>query len=116
MRVIHGLGKQDGLAPLFLSPTHGRFEMSEIRLGSRADSYYGELPPRKGPIFLAELSCPEYLLKQYLQTNRTEKQYLAMYEEAMNGIARHLALISNIDKSTYTIELTPGRDPRSREA
>ena len=91
MRVIHGLGKQDGLAPLFLSPTHGRFEMSEIRLGSRADSYYGELPPRKGPIFLAELSCPEYLLKQYLQTNRTEKQYLAMYEEAMNGIARHLA-------------------------
>lgn len=42
MRVIDRLDKQDGLAPLFLSPTHGRFEMSVIRLGSRADSYYGE--------------------------------------------------------------------------
>lgn len=44
MHVINGLTKQDGLAPLFLSPSRGRFEMSEIRLGSRADSYYGIYP------------------------------------------------------------------------
>lgn len=41
---------QDGLLPIFVEPNTGTFYMSEIRLGSRGDSYY------------------EYLLKQWLQT------------------------------------------------
>ena len=41
MDVIRECPKTDGLVPLFLNPQMGRFEMSEIRLGSRADSYYG---------------------------------------------------------------------------
>lgn len=43
-------GSQDGLLPIFVDPKTGNFFMSDIRLGSRGDSYY------------------EYLLKQHLQT------------------------------------------------
>jgi mannosyl-oligosaccharide alpha-1,2-mannosidase len=43
-------GPSDGLLPIFLSPDTGKFWMSDIRLGSRGDSYY------------------EYLIKQHLQT------------------------------------------------
>jgi hypothetical protein len=40
-----------------MNPENGQFVPSDIRLGSRGDSFY------------------EYLLKQWLQTNRTENVY-----------------------------------------
>ncbi|KAI8391840.1 glycoside hydrolase [Radiomyces spectabilis] len=62
----------DGLVPILIHPVSGEFTTSEIRLGSRGDSYY------------------EYLLKQYLQTGKTEKKYRDMYDHAMRGVRTHL--------------------------
>lgn len=41
MRVIDDNGAQDGLVPIFISADAGTFSGSNIRLGSRGDSYYG---------------------------------------------------------------------------
>ncbi|CAG0900914.1 unnamed protein product, partial [Cyprideis torosa] len=52
---LHVLEKQDGLVPIHINPETGNFKrMSPITLGARGDSYY------------------EYLLKQWLQTDKTE--------------------------------------------
>lgn len=61
-----------GILPIFLSPHDGEFYLSEIRLGSRGDSYY------------------EYLVKQYIQTNRSEQVYQKMYEYAFDDIKAKL--------------------------
>lgn len=61
-----------GILPIFLSPHDGEFYLSEIRLGSRGDSYY------------------EYLVKQFIQTNRTEQVYRNMYEYAFDDIKAKL--------------------------
>ncbi|KAF9375698.1 mannosyl-oligosaccharide alpha-1,2-mannosidase [Mortierella sp. AD011] len=62
----------DGLVPVYINPYNGQFHGHEIRLGSRGDSYY------------------EYLIKQYLQTSRTEPLYKEMYDHAVAGIKKHL--------------------------
>ncbi|KAF9481228.1 glycoside hydrolase family 47 protein [Pholiota conissans] len=79
------------LVPIYMNAQTGEFMLSEIRLGSRGDSYY------------------EYLLKQYLQTNRSEEVYREMYTETMAAI--HDALIKRglIQGHTYTAELVPIR-------
>lgn len=41
MQVLDDNNKEAGLLPIYVSPTTGRFTSSEIRLGSRGDSYYG---------------------------------------------------------------------------
>jgi mannosyl-oligosaccharide alpha-1,2-mannosidase len=45
MQVLDDNGARDGLLPIFVHPKTGRFTTSEIRLGSRGDSYYGMLCP-----------------------------------------------------------------------
>ncbi|KAG0263552.1 mannosyl-oligosaccharide alpha-1,2-mannosidase [Mortierella polycephala] len=62
----------DGLVPIYINPYTGQFHGSEIRMGSRGDSYY------------------EYLIKQYLQTSKTEPIYKEMYDHAINGVKKHL--------------------------
>ncbi|KIJ54369.1 glycoside hydrolase family 47 protein [Sphaerobolus stellatus SS14] len=57
MAVIRKSRMSPALVPIFISPDMGQFVNSDIRLGSRGDSYY------------------EYLLKQYLQTGRSEPVY-----------------------------------------
>lgn len=42
MKVLDDNQAKDGLLPIFVHPESGRFTTSEIRLGSRGDSYYGE--------------------------------------------------------------------------
>lgn len=87
----------DGIAPIFLSPETGAFVMSEIRLGSRGDSYY------------------EYLLKQYLQTDRREPVYRDMYDEAMAGIKKHLVARTKKSGLIFTQELSPARHPQTNQ-
>lgn len=70
------------------SPKNGGFVASEIRLGSRGDSYY------------------EYLLKQYLQTDGTEPIYRQMYDEAMTGIKNKLIQRTKANGLVYTAELS----------
>ncbi|KAM0746133.1 glycoside hydrolase [Meredithblackwellia eburnea MCA 4105] len=92
MNIIRTQPKKDGLVPIFLSPESGTFMFSDIRLGSRGDSYY------------------EYLYKQFVQTNRTESVYREMHDEAMDGIKKHLLKRSEVRKLVYTSELQPARD------
>lgn len=42
IKVLDDNGMEDGLLPIFVNPESGRFTSSEIRLGSRGDSYYGK--------------------------------------------------------------------------
>lgn len=91
-QIIKDSPKRDGLTPIFIDPRVNQFYFSQIRLGSRADSYY------------------EYLLKQYLQTGKSEHVYKEMYDEACKGIKRHLVKISQGPKKLiHTIELAPSR-------
>ncbi|KAI9005718.1 mannosyl-oligosaccharide 1,2-alpha-mannosidase [Hyaloraphidium curvatum] len=91
MLKLEALPKYDGLVPIFINPISGRFEGNEIRLGSRGDSYY------------------EYLIKQYLQTNRTEAGYRRAWDGAVDGIKRHLVAHSRPGNLTFVGELPQGR-------
>ncbi|KAJ3770678.1 glycoside hydrolase family 47 protein [Lentinula raphanica] len=75
------------------SASQGTFKESEIRLGSRGDSYY------------------EYLLKQYLQTAKTEGVYRKMYTDAIQSIHDSLVQTTpgtrNMRNMTYIAELVP---------
>ncbi|KAF9266725.1 seven-hairpin glycosidase [Marasmius fiardii PR-910] len=77
------------LAPIFMEVSTGSFTNSEIRLGSNGDSYY------------------EYLLKQYLQTARTEPIYKKMYEDAMQGIHENMIRKTPKKELTYISQLSP---------
>jgi hypothetical protein len=92
MEVIRAQPSKDGLVPIFMTPDTGSFVLSDIRLGSRGDSYY------------------EYLSKQYFQTNRTEPVYRQMHQVAMRGIAQHLVKKSTTRGLVYTSELLPRRN------
>ncbi|GAC94466.1 glycoside hydrolase [Pseudozyma hubeiensis SY62] len=87
-----------GLLPIFLNPMNGHFYNGEVRLGSRGDSYY------------------EYLVKQWLQTGRTETVYKDMYDNALRGIKRLLTKPSIHSKPPlmFTVELVPRRGPDGR--
>jgi hypothetical protein len=72
MNVILESPSMEGIYPIFLSPETGQFFASEIRLGSRGDSFYEVRPPIfdcfwKGLITAFFFSL-QYLIKQYLQT------------------------------------------------
>lgn len=95
MLVLEGLPKYDGLVPIFINPISGTFEGNEIRLGSRGDSYY------------------EYLIKQYIQTNRSETAYRRAWDEAMDGVKRHLVGYSKPNNLTFVGELPQGRNSHS---
>ncbi|WWC71716.1 uncharacterized protein I206_105674 [Kwoniella pini CBS 10737] len=94
--IIRSQAVHDGIAPIFINPTNGQFVASEIRLGSRGDSYY------------------EYLLKQWLQTDREEPVYRDMYDEAMGGIKKHLIGQTHKSGLIFTQELHPARHPRDQ--
>ncbi|TIB96375.1 glycoside hydrolase [Wallemia mellicola] len=79
-----------------LSPRVNQFYFSQIRLGSRADSYY-------------ESVFTETILTD-LYKGKSEHVYKEMYDEACKGIKRHLVKISQGPKKLiHTIELAPSR-------
>ncbi|KAJ3577696.1 hypothetical protein NPX13_g2872 [Xylaria arbuscula] len=88
MKVLNDNRARDGLVPIFVHPESGRFTSQEIRLGSRGDSYY------------------EYLVKQYLQTS--EPVYLEMWEEALEGIQKHLIATTKHSGLKFVAELPQG--------
>ncbi|KAK5050785.1 hypothetical protein LTR84_003344 [Exophiala bonariae] len=83
IKAIESQKREDGLLPIFIYPATGEFRGDNIRLGSRGDSYY------------------EYLIKQYLQTGGVETIYQDMWEEALEGVKKHLITYSA--KSSLTI-------------
>ncbi|CAH7669632.1 glycoside hydrolase [Phakopsora pachyrhizi] len=78
---------RNGLLPILVSPQDASFYY-HIRLGSRGDSYY------------------EYLIKQYLQTGRSEPFYRKSYDRAMIGIKQDL-IRESPNGWLYTGELHP---------
>ncbi|KEZ44269.1 Glycosyl hydrolase family 47 [Scedosporium apiospermum] len=83
IKVIDDNGAEDGLVPIYIYPDSGKFKGRNVRLGSRGDSYY------------------EYLIKQYLQTNKAEPIYEEMWDQALEGVRRHL--ITYTEPSGFTI-------------
>jgi hypothetical protein len=90
MRHVNALPKTKGLVPIFINAESGQFSGSTITLGARGDSYY------------------EYLLKQWLQTGKTEDLYRRMYLESMTGVRELLVQQSEPNKLTYIAELING--------
>lgn len=43
IEVVDDQKPQDGLVPIYINPQEGSFQGKNIRLGSRGDSYYGEI-------------------------------------------------------------------------
>ena len=72
IKVVDEQQMEDGLLPIFINPGTGTFNGRNIRLGSRGDSYY------------------EYLIKQFLQTKGGEPVYLDLWNEALEGMKKHL--------------------------
>ncbi|CAN3486237.1 endoplasmic reticulum mannosyl-oligosaccharide 1,2-alpha-mannosidase [Diutina catenulata] len=90
MAVLDANKPEDGLVPIYVHPETGKFQGKLIRLGSRGDSYY------------------EYLLKQYLQTQKQEKVYWDMYRESVAGVKKHLVGSSYPSGLTFIGELEQG--------
>jgi mannosyl-oligosaccharide alpha-1,2-mannosidase len=89
-KAVDDANAKDGLMPIFIDPDTGRFTTSNIRLGSRGDSYY------------------EYLIKQYFQTSKQEPVYLQMWEESLAGIKKHLITYSEHGNFTVLAERQQG--------
>lgn len=90
MEIIDSHRREDGLLPIFIYPATGEFRGDNIRLGSRGDSYY------------------EYLIKQYLQTGKVETIYRDMWDEALEGIKKHLITYSQHASLTILAERQSG--------
>jgi len=72
-RHIHGLNKDAGLVPIFISAQTGKFrQFSTVTLGARGDSYY------------------EYLLKQWVQTGNTINYLRDDYNMSVAGVQSKL--------------------------
>ncbi|ENN73509.1 hypothetical protein HUJ04_008501 [Dendroctonus ponderosae] len=73
-QLVHMLEKTDGLVPIFINANNGQFRAyATITLGARGDSYY------------------EYLLKQWIQSEKTLEYLKNDYLSSVNGIELHLA-------------------------
>ena len=92
MQVVDDNGSKDGLVPIFIYADRGTFRGNEIRLGSRGDSYY------------------EYLIKQYLQTQKQEPVYLDMWDETLQGVKKHLLTYTKGSHLTVLAERPSGLD------
>ncbi|GLJ24878.1 hypothetical protein SUGI_0475830 [Cryptomeria japonica] len=79
---IHKIFPADGLVPIYVNPYTGRAS-SKITFGAMGDSFY------------------EYLLKVWIQGNKTEavQQYRDMWEQSMEGLA---SLIKKSTPSSFT--------------
>jgi len=93
MEKIAALPKWQGLVPIHINPATGRWSGNLTTLGARGDSYY------------------EYLLKQYLFTDKKEPRYWDRYAEAMRGVHNLLVkreMSHGEDALTYIAEANAG--------
>lgn len=85
--VLEATPKRNGLYPNYLSPETGEFVSDDVSLGAMGDSFY------------------EYLVKEWIHTNRTDEQARRMYRDALDAIRKkygvselkkYLSIIRNI--------------------
>ncbi|XP_065646792.1 endoplasmic reticulum mannosyl-oligosaccharide 1,2-alpha-mannosidase [Hydra vulgaris] len=92
MLQIFSLHRPHGLCPIFINADSGEFTpASTITLGARGDSYY------------------EYLLKQWIQTGKTDDKMKSEYITAMEGVKKLLIRRSFPSNLTFVGELLSGR-------
>ncbi|XP_031558016.1 endoplasmic reticulum mannosyl-oligosaccharide 1,2-alpha-mannosidase-like [Actinia tenebrosa] len=91
MQHLHTLPKKHGLVPIFVNADTGNFRASAtITLGARGDSYY------------------EYLLKQWIQSGKTEDWLKTDFIDSMDGVISLLSRRSEPSKLLYVGELLHG--------
>lgn len=110
MQVIDDHNMKDGLLPIFVSPHSGNFLNPGVRLGSRGDSYYGR--SSSASFQDRQLTCSEYLIKQFLQTSGEEPIYLDMWEQALSGIQKHMVTTTKHFNLHFIAELPEGAGGR----
>ena len=88
--VIKKQDRQDGLYPNYLNPKTGRWGQQHISLGALGDSFY------------------EYLLKSWLQSDKTDEEARDMYVDAMEAAVDKLSQKSS-GGLTYFAEMKFGR-------
>jgi len=88
MRLVEGLEKPHGLFPTFINPVSGRWSSQKFTFGALADSFY------------------EYLVKQWLITNKQETYLRKMFDDAMLGMARLLVQRSSPSGLVYIADWT----------
>jgi len=93
-RKVHDLEKTQGLVPIFTNPNTGKFRKgATITLGARGDSYY------------------EYLLKQWVQTGKTENYLRDDFVESVIGMNNLMAKRTEPNGLLFLGELlSNGRD------
>ncbi|KAI6213197.1 Alpha-1,2-Mannosidase [Aphelenchoides besseyi] len=74
--VLEKAEKKDGLYPNYLDPRTGEFVGSHVSLGALGDSFY------------------EYLIKGYIQTNKTDKQAYNMYKNVSRAVRDKMVFTS----------------------
>eukprot|EP01129_Flabellula_baltica_P017219 TRINITY_DN947_c0_g1_i2.p1 TRINITY_DN947_c0_g1~~TRINITY_DN947_c0_g1_i2.p1 ORF type:complete len:485 (+),score=85.87 TRINITY_DN947_c0_g1_i2:35-1489(+) len=85
------VSKWGGLYPIKFHPVSGSFQQSEIKFGARGDSFY------------------EYLLKQYLQTKKTDDYMKGIYDRAISAVIEKLILKTKTKGLTYIAEMNGDR-------
>ena len=108
MQVVDDNWAKDGLLPIFINANDGQFRGSNIRLGSRGDSYYGQYHPAARNAHTNVRT--EYLIKQYLQTSQQEPIYREMWDETLAAIQKHLITYSSPSNLTILAERPSGLD------
>ncbi|KIY51725.1 glycoside hydrolase [Fistulina hepatica ATCC 64428] len=84
MKLVYKIRRDHNLVPIFMNVHTATFMHSDIRLGSRGDSYY-----------------------EYLLYDRSEDVYRKMYEGAMQGLHDQLVQHTFVRNMTYIAELIP---------
>ncbi|CAI5451552.1 unnamed protein product [Caenorhabditis angaria] len=90
--VLDKAEKEDGLYSNYIDPKTGRFTGRQMSLGALGDSFY------------------EYLIKSYVQTNKTDFQAKKMYWDVSEAIQKHMIRVSKKSQLTYTVELKHGQE------
>ena len=88
--LVAQLTASDPLAPIYINADSGRFGGHTVTLGARGDSYY------------------EYLLKQWLQTGRTERVYWDRYAKAMRAVLDRMVRKSSGPKKLTFVGVLEG--------
>ncbi|XP_041346922.1 LOW QUALITY PROTEIN: endoplasmic reticulum mannosyl-oligosaccharide 1,2-alpha-mannosidase-like [Gigantopelta aegis] len=83
METVQAQARSHNLVPQFINAQTGRLSSGTLTLGSRADSYY------------------EYLLKQWLQSGKTEDKFRNWYLDSVQGIQEVLLSHSEPNKLTF---------------
>ena len=79
-----------GLMPLYINPTTGKFSTQRLSVGALGDSYF------------------EYLLKVWLLKGKSDDMYRAMWETAMDDMIASLLYASSPSRYKYIAEYRGG--------